>query len=298
MRCVNPLTAWEDRAGGPIRFSPNFPTCGRQILLGCGKASCIGCQLDKSADWGLRAIHERRYHDAACFYTPTFRDADLPESPEEAKHVMRRFMKRLRKRLGARQRFFGCLELGERLSRPHGHFIHYGHDFTVEAEPAGKSKTGFPQFRSAELEELWGLGHIWVSEFTPETANYVARYCVEAQDQPVAVDLVHPVTGELVTWPTRYRPFYPLSPPLGVRFVDEFTNDVWSGIRAPGGARCRTPRAYSRALERIDPARFDELKQERIAAMCRPGASAEYEPHRCKVREEVMRAKLRFLSQR
>lgn len=297
MRCTSPITAWESPSGGSPILSPwSGVELGREFLIGCGK--CLGCQLDRSSSWATRAVHESRYFDALSFLTLSWADAHMPANPEDARHELRKFVMRVRKMFGPGLRFFGCMELGERFSRPHAHFCVYGEAFTEDAEPVAKSKTGNVLWRSPVLERLWTGGFSWVGEFSAESAAYVARYCVKKADQPSSVSLAHPVTGEVVDWPTVYRPFYPLRPALGVRFVDEFPQDCWSGLRARGGARIRTPRAYSKRLERLDPARYDERKSETIAAVTAARDLHEESPARLAVKAEVMRARLRFVSER
>jgi len=297
MRCSSPILAYENPDGGrPILSRHARLELGREFLLGCGK--CLGCQLDRASGWSLRAVNEARYFDRSSFITLSFADEHLPGDPVAARYEFRKFIVRLRRRVDSAIRVFGCMELGERWSRIHGHFCIFNEDFLEGATPIGKSKTGFPMWRSPLLESLWPFGYSWVAKFSAETAAYVGRYCVAKVDQPPTVRLVHPVSGEIADWPTVYKPFYPLAPALGVRFLGEFSEDVWSGLRARGGARVRTPQAYSRVLKRSDPLRYSEAKEERIAAMVGKRDLSEETPERLAVKDECLRARMRQLSER
>lgn len=189
------------------------------------------------------------------------------------------------------------MELGERFSRPHAHFIAYGEDFKDGAVPKKNSRSGHPLWTNPVLDRLWPFGFADVGEFSEQSAAYVARYVVKKAGQPSTVRLMQPVTGEVADWPTLYRPFYPLSPALGVRFLEEFSEDVWSGLRARGGARLPTPRAYSKRLEALDPERYEQAVEDRIFVMTRDRDLSEESVARQAVKAEVLRARLNFFTQ-
>lgn len=295
MRCTSPKTVWTNPDGGrPIFNLWSGVSPGREFLIGCGR--CLGCQLDRSSSWATRATHEARYFDRNCFVTLSWRDEAMPSNPAEARYELRKFQARFRAEFGAGKRFFGCMELGERFSRPHAHFIVYGEDFKEACRPLGSSKSRNPLWTNPVLDRIWPFGFAWVGEFTSDSAAYVARYVVKKAGQPAVVSLAHPVTGELADWPTVYRPFYPLRPALGVRFLEEFSEDVWSGLRARGGARVPTPRAYSKRLKVVDPDRYEQLVEDRIQAMTAKRDVSEESPQRMEAKAEVMRAKLNFFT--
>lgn len=295
MRCTSPKTVWENPEGGrPIFSLWSGVAPGREFLIGCGK--CLGCQLDRSSSWATRAVHEARYFDRKCFLTLTWRDEDMPGNPGEARYEIRKFQVRFRKEFGSGHRFFGCMELGKQFCRPHGHLLVYGEDFKAGAFAVPGGSREHPLWSNPVLDRLWPFGFASVGELTQESASYVARYVVKKVGQPSTVRLVHPVTGEVAEWPTVYRPFYPLRPALGVRFLEEFSEDVWSGLRARGGARIPIPRAYSKRLKADDPERHDQLVQDRIQAMTAKRDLSEESPQRMAVKAEVMRAKLNFFT--
>lgn len=295
MRCTSPRTVWVNRDGGRPHFNLwSGVDPGREFLIPCG--NCLGCMLDRSGSWALRAEHEARYHDRNCFLTLTFEDEFLPESPQAARHEFTKFQKRTRKEFGEGLRWFGCMELGSKRKRIHAHFLLYGEDFKAGAFPVPGGSREHPLWSNPVLERLWPSGFASVGELTPKSAAYVARYVTAKAEGPRSLLLAHPVTGELADWPTVYRPFYPSRPALGLRFVEDFTEDVWQGIRARGGARVRTPPAYSKRLKVLDADRFDQLVEDRIVSVTAKRDLVEESPQRQAVKAEVMAAKLRFFT--
>lgn len=295
MRCTSPRTVWTNPEGGrPIFDLWSGVEPGREFLIACGK--CLGCSLDKAASWALRAEHEARYFERSSFLTLTFDDEHLPESPEAARREVRLFQKRFRKEFGAGHRFFGAMELGEKSNRIHAHLLVYGEDFKAGAFPVPGGSREHPLWSNPVLERLWPHGFASVGELTPKSAAYVAQYVCAKATRPPVVSVVHPVTGEVRQWPTVYRPFYPSRPALGIRFFDEFSQDVWSGLRARGGARLPTPRAYLKRMESSDADRYEQLVEDRIVAVTAKRDLHEESPERQAVKAEVMAARLRFFT--
>lgn len=289
MRCTSPRTAWVNPQGGrPLFGLWSGVEPGREFLIACGK--CFGCSLDKSSDWALRAQHEARYFDRKSFLTLTFNDEHLPESPEAARREINLFQKRFRKHYGAGHRFFGAMELGERNKRIHAHLLVYGEDFRADAFPVPGGSYEHALWSNPVLQRLWPFGFSSVGELNEKTAAYVAGYVCAKATRPRLVSVVHPVTGEVRQWPTLYRPFYPSRPALGIRFFDDFAEDVWSGLRARGGARLRTPAAYSKRMKVIDPDRYEQAVEDRIVAVTEKRDLYEESEARQAVKDEVQRA--------
>lgn len=294
MRCTSPRTAWIDPQGGkPIFALWSGVSPGREFLIGCGR--CLGCTLDRASSWALRAQHEARYYERNSFLTLTWSDEHFPESPEAARLEVRRFQARFYKEFGS-HRFFGCLETGSKSNRIHAHLVPFGEDFKDGGRVVGKSKSGDPLWTNPVLERLWPFGIANCGEFTPASAAYISRYICKKAEGVDAVPFTHPVTGEIRMWPTVYRPFYPSRPALGMRFLDEFSEDVWSGLRARGGAHLPTPRAYSKRLKLVDPDRYEQAVEDRIVSMTAKRDLYEESPARQEVKDEVIRARLNFFS--
>lgn len=84
---------------------------GFKIKIPCGK--CIGCRLDYSRDWAVRAVHESMLYKNNTFVTLTFDDEHLPDDKSLNKGYMSSWMKRFRKKFGNDIRFMMCGEYGE-----------------------------------------------------------------------------------------------------------------------------------------------------------------------------------------
>ena len=87
-------------------------------------------------------------------------------------------------------------------------------------------------------------------------------------------------------------------PGIGGEWFDRFSNDVYRGhdYVVVNGVRCRPPRYFDKLLERIDPDRFAEVKEERVKTA--EQFADNNTPERLAVREEVAFAKYGQLSPR
>lgn len=216
MPCYHPKKAWSirDNLGHFIKpvFSKDPPSSWvhkhlpyEELTLPCNR--CIGCMLERSRQWMLRASFEATYYppNSCWFVTLTYDDDHLPmrefdrpteielETGEVLKYETDRsmlpvleprdltlFIKRLRSYFWRAYKIQGIKylasgEYGSIGARPHYHLTLYGiPDLTIK--PRSKLSSGFMDYQSPELDELWSQGRVSVSPFSPETAGYVARY--------------------------------------------------------------------------------------------------------------------------
>lgn len=140
------------------------------IALPCGK--CEGCILARRKMWSLRCYCESLYHQENCFITLTYDDYHVPKKLN--KSHFQEFIKGLRN-AGVKCRYYGCGEYGGQTGRPHYHIILFGY-FPIDARYYFTSQSGFRQFTSKFLSDIWKKGILTVSEFTAETAAYTAGY--------------------------------------------------------------------------------------------------------------------------
>ena len=103
--CYYPLTAYYSEEINPktgkrlitfdrhevVRSNPE------QLMLPCGK--CIGCRLEYSRQWALRAVSEANLYDDNCFVTLTYDDDHIPPDGNLRKKDLQLFIKRLRKNI-------------------------------------------------------------------------------------------------------------------------------------------------------------------------------------------------------
>lgn len=233
-------------------FSGSLPSSDNFMQLPCGK--CIGCKLESSRQFALRCLHESKCHEDNCFVTLTYDDVNLPSSGSLIRKDPQDFMKRLREFFSFKKiRFFGCGEYGDLLARPHYHLCLFNFDFPDRKKFS--KRDGFTYYTSDILNTLWGLGHCLVTDFSFETAAYVARYCTKK------------VTGDIKYeyYDGRLPEFSMMSnrPGIGAHWLEQYgESDVFPHDSCIArGRRCKPPRYYDKLLQRLDPFRFESVKE-------------------------------------
>lgn len=228
--------------------------------LPCGQ--CVGCRLRRARHWATRCIHEKQLHEMSCFLTLTYREPS-PVSLDYRDFQL--FMKRLRKFVGARIRFFACGEYGEETWRPHFHACIFGMDF-LDKKFHKTSDSGGRLFVSSKADSLWGHGNVWIGEVTFQSASYVARYImkkVTGDQAEFFYSVFDPESGEL-------RAIEPelvhmsLKPGIGSAWLERFGRDVYPrGDVVVAGKRAQAPRFYDLRFEKRDPEGMQALKDRR-----------------------------------
>lgn len=208
-------------------------------------------------------------------------------------------MKRLRKNLGHKVRFFACGEYGDNTFRPHYHACIFGTDFP-DKKLFGKSPAGHDLFRSPLLERSWGLGHVAIADLTFESAAYVARYCLKkmtGEQAEAHYQHIDQVTGECTQLTPEFARMS-LKPGIGGKWFEMYSSDVYNGhdYVVINGRKCRPPRYFDRLLEKTDPDRLEQIKAERIARAQK--LTADNTPERLAVKETVRAAALQNTSKR
>lgn len=181
MPCFGPLTAYLSAEVNPsgkrsLVFDVRRAHNERPIQIPCGQ--CVGCRLERSRQWAMRCLHEKKLHRDNCFITLTYNDDNLPEGGSLVKRDLQLFFKRLRKRFGEGIRFYACGEYGDVGARPHYHAILFNHDF-FDRKIFSDAKKQSPIFTSAELDSVWQKGFCVVGDVTFDSAAYVARYVLK-----------------------------------------------------------------------------------------------------------------------
>lgn len=152
-----------------------YPRTDGEKVFGCGQ--CMPCRINRRRVWTTRCLLEAMFHPASMFVTLTYADSCVPRGtsphPELLKKDLQDFLKRLRYYLAPRKvRFFAVGEYGSRTWRPHYHAI----IFNAQGNTAmvGKQIMHFGDAR--EVAKAWPLGHVSVSQLTPERVAYCAQY--------------------------------------------------------------------------------------------------------------------------
>jgi len=260
MPCFVPIPAWRTNVVNPatgkrgITFSAKDALRDLKIELPCGQ--CIGCRLEKSRQWAMRAVHEASLHDANCFITLTYDPKHLPSNGSIVPDDPVLFMKRLRKEIAPEKiRSFGCAEYGEKLGRPHYHLCIFGW-YPDDAVPWQRSGE-YILYRSPTLERLWPYGFSSVGELNFETAAYVARYVTKK------------LTGERAKEYGEKLPERPVCvsrrPGLGRAWFDLYRSEVYpSDTVVLRGREMRPPKYYDRVFEPEFPEAFEDIRKKRI----------------------------------
>lgn len=293
MPCFNPLRAFRQSGGGVV-----FREVG-DVLYGfdvpCGR--CIGCRLERSRQWAVRCVHESMFHTDNCFITLTYDDAHLPAHNSLDYKDFQLFMRRLRKRFRpSKVRFFMAGEYGEMFDRPHFHAILFGVNFSDR-----KFHTVSGDFNvdtSEILSSLWPQGYSSVSDFSYETAAYVARYCTKKVTGDLASShyaVVNYDTGELF-YRTPEFSHCSVKPGIGYQWFEKYyLSDVKvrDGIRI-NGITATPPRYYDKLLKRsYGVLALDDVKVKRQLDSVPNMRNNTYK--RLQVREQVKLAQFQFL---
>lgn len=157
----------------------------KRLRVRCGH--CINCKIHRAQEWCIRLEDESHYWREICFVTLTYNDDSLPkhvidghlfyEDEEIEQHpelgyiyepTLRSdhlclFIKRLRKQIVSKIRYYAVGEYGTRVGRPHFHLIVFGLPYV---------------FQKTEdfLSKIWPYGFVVVRPFYPETCSYIAGY--------------------------------------------------------------------------------------------------------------------------
>lgn len=299
MPCYKPVPVWRSRLENPsgkrsIVFSENLGIDGTRTDIPCG--GCIGCRLDRAAEWQARLIHESKMHTASCFLTCTYDDDHLPKDGSLNKKHFQDFLKRLRKHTNGGIRFFACGEYGDQTRRPHYHALIFGYDFADKRRYSRGAK-GDVLHTSETLHKLWGHGQCLIGAVSPDSCGYVARYIMKKVTGQMAKDhytTVNTTTGEVYDLLPEYI-HMSTRPAIGLNFYEKFKDEIIkSDFVLVKGKKRKTPRYYDKRLEKQNPFLYEETKFLRAEkALLR---SSDSTPERLAVREEVKLATIKPLT--
>lgn len=241
------------------------------IKIPCGQ--CVACRLAHSRMWADRCMLELQYHKHSWFVTLTYDDMHIPETfygdpatgeAQRAYTLKKRdfqlFMKRLRKAYPENKiRFFMCGEYGETTHRPHYHAIIFGLDVD-DLVHYKKSPQGFSYFNSPKLSQIWGNGHVVITEVSWDTCAYTARYVMKKLNGDMAsfysdFNLV-PEFTLMSRKPGIARQYYEDHPDL-------FQYDYIDLKTEKGGKKIRPPRYYDMLFDHDNPEEFEKIKKQR-----------------------------------
>ena len=235
----------------------------KPMTVPCGQ--CIGCRLERSRQWAIRCVHESKMHDENCFITLTYTDEELHKKMLDNrgeiigldKKDFQKFMKRLRKKIGA-VRYFHAGEYGEKTGRPHYHACLFGYDFP-DKKLYKTTEQGNHLFTSKMLDKIWKKGKCWIGEVTFESAAYVARYIMKKIIGKQAEDHYNGLRPEYTSMS--------LKPSIGATWFEKFKRDVYPADEViMRGRQMLPPKRYDKMLELTDPTQYALIKNRRKAS--------------------------------
>jgi hypothetical protein len=278
MQCFKPLTGYR-APGGQVVFNPARAWRPlREETVPCGR--CIGCRLKRSAEWSLRIMHEASLHDNNCFLTLTYDDKNIPHDGSLVKSDFQKFLKRYRKDVGRKIKYYMCGEYGSEyklvgqslikidksIGRPHYHACILGNSDLMRSDlELVACQNGNNLYTSETLEKLWPKGFVSVGQLTIESAAYVARYImkkVTGDDAEAHYQKTCRVTGNVNQLQPEYATMS-LRPAIGKEWYDQFKGDLEKDFITFDGKKYKPPKYYDRCLEKESLERFEALKDKR-----------------------------------
>lgn len=274
MPCYRPLLGYRSRVRNAdtgkrsIVWKASEGYLDFPVKLRCGQ--CIGCRLNHSCDWAVRAVHESQMHDENVFSTFTYRPESLPLHGMLVKSDFQDFMKRLRRRLGSDSvRVLYCGEYGDNFRRPHFHACLFG--FRPSDLVHWKTVNGFRYFRSDFLDDVWGHGYTIHGEVTFESAAYVGRYVTKKVTGDRAIhhySVVDDFGNVAISYPPEFAE-PSRAPGLGRPWLEKYFSDVYPSDEVIlKERRRRPPKYYDSWMQNFDPKLFEKvLRKRRISAV-------------------------------
>ena len=209
-------------------------------------------------------MHESQMHTENSFITLTFNEDELwnrnnPMSLDKSE--FQKFMKRLRKKLGKKVRFFHCGEYGEKNLRPHYHALLFGHDFPDKE--IWSTRDGIELYTSHTLEELWPFGFSTIGHVTYQSAAYCSRYILKKQrgegapDHYTWIDDCGEIRNREPEYCTMSR-----KEGIGYEWFQKYKSDVYPhDYVVLDGKQFKPPRYYDKMLPEEE---LEAIKAERI----------------------------------
>lgn len=293
MACYHPVPARREDSGRVIIW-PQLGTADMSVPCG----GCIGCRLERSMMWSLRARHEASCWDNNIFLTLTYDDGKVPpygflnsEHPRKFIKVLRDHLYRSKHSINSSAnpiRYFGCGEYGSQRRRPHYHLLL----FNLSLQD--RERYGQSTYTSRLLSELWEYGSHLCGDVTPQSCSYTAGYATKKLTDPLPSQVVDMVTGEVLDRPREF-PMMSLKPAIGQLWYDKYKSELRNGYCVVDGRQVAVPRMYRKKFAVDEPALCEEMQWHQWQETARHDPADRSEA-RLAVREEVAYSKKKFFS--
>lgn len=239
------------------------------MTIPCG--NCVGCRLDKSMQWTIRASHEAQLYNFNTAITLTYADENLPANNSLDHRDYQLFMKKLRRHLSYRKlpkvRFLMCGEYGPQTARPHYHALIF--NFHLPDRKEWKEINGYMHYTSETLEKLWPFGFSSCTDVTPQSAGYVARYNMKKVTGK-AGQALYQQTGRVPPYLRSStggrQPDGTTTRGIGYEWFKKYYSDVFpDDFVVIDGKKRKVPTYYDKLLKETDAGLLDRIKSERIS---------------------------------
>lgn len=211
-------------------------------------------------------MHEAHSHELSAFITLTYDDKHIPANGSLKKDDVQRFLKRLRHHIKVKIKYYYCGEYGPTTNRPHYHVCLFGYDF-ADKILWKRNANGDNVYTSAQLQQLWPLGHSTTGTLTWNSAAYTARYIMKKMTGPAAqshYEQIDNITGEITERLPEYTDMS-RRPALSKEFFDTYTSDIYpDDFVIINGKKARPPKYYDKLYEIVDTTGYKKLKRKRL----------------------------------
>jgi len=137
---------------------------------------CMPCRIALTREWTTRLMHEALCHDDNCFVTLTYRTEELPEDRSLNKRILQLFIKRFRKKVKVKIKYYAVGDYGELNDREHYHLIIYGWKPPLDDLFTASKKNGRNYYGSRIISTLWPYGFNAVGTVTRDSCQYTCGY--------------------------------------------------------------------------------------------------------------------------
>lgn len=189
--------------------------CERPLTLdgkafGCGQ--CLPCRLNTRRVWTHRIMLEQACYNDNAFVTLTYSDEKLPSDLSVSPREISLFIKRLRKKIPQKIRYFACGEYGDNTFRPHYHLalFNYPQCYRGVTRHTRSNEPCCPVCTT--ISDAWGLGGVSLGTLERASAAYIAAYTVKKMTKDDDARL----EGRLPEFARMSR-----RPGIGVGFMDD-----------------------------------------------------------------------------
>lgn len=145
------------------------------MFFPCGR--CLHCRINRQQIWRHRIMLEAEKHSNNAFVTLTYDDEHMPLGDTLVPADTQKFMKRLRKALPGKIRFYLVGEYGDQTWRPHYHVILFGYPACLYGQT--RARPGGCCHWCDLIASKWKKGITHCGSVTEASAAYTCKYVLK-----------------------------------------------------------------------------------------------------------------------